>query len=124
MNNYKYLCINGWNKQSMIEHVKEHFKGKSYIKDDSCLGESCLYRAEDGRKCAVGMFVPASLYSPSFEKASAYSILNNNQSLANCMPITITGMALFQVAHDNLDNCLTSDQQRDKLLSWIEENVE
>ncbi len=60
-----YTPINRWTRQKMIDHVKSNFKGKSIGMDGVC-----LYRGPDGKKCAVGLFIPDSEYDPEMERAA------------------------------------------------------
>lgn len=110
----KYQCINGWTKESMIAHIKKEFKGKSV----SVNGEACLYRASEGKKCAVGMFIPEGHYYEGIEGNGYYD--NEMRKFDKFMPLDIAAMTMLQSIHDssNPQNTLNA------MLTWIESNVE
>lgn len=116
--------INGWTKQSMIDHIKKEFKGQSFIDlidDDGDLADRvCAYRGEKGAKCAVGMFIPDGLYDRALEGTGAVALINiDTPALQNRMPLEATDMESLQCVHDDAkaEVCLI------KMLNWIEDNV-
>lgn len=116
--------INGWTKAKMIEHIKANFKGKSVSQISNSFGTSeiCAYRGEQGKKCAVGMFIPDNNYSIRMEKSDKNSaeFVIKNYNLDKDMPLEIRGMEILQNMHDR-----SSEQYvLNNLIEWIEETVE
>jgi hypothetical protein len=109
-----YKCVNGWTKQAMIEHIKKEFKGKSF----DAFNEECLYRGPDGKKCAVGLFIPDSEYHSSMECLSPLSA--ELRDTAQYMPLQMSTMQYLQGVHDISEPSETLND----ILSWIEKNVE
>lgn len=107
-----YKTINGWTKQSMIEHIETEFKGKSITSSGSC-----RYRIGDGKKCAIGMFIPDDKYSKAMEGCINISELSEKYEIS--FPLHPSLMRQLQIIHDSspTDNCLTN------MLAWIENNV-
>lgn len=113
-----FQTINGWTKYSMVLFIKTNFKGAS--RD----GSTCFYRHpdNDGRKCAVGLFIPDDKYEGSMEQKSATTICGYFPSLQSLMPLDPITMEKFQNVHDNED--LDDDEVLDAMIEWINENVE
>lgn len=61
----------------------------------------CLYRGEEGRRCAVGVLIPDELYDPSYESTGAWSL--PDPLLETILPdgMTASDLELIQEAHDN-----------------------
>jgi hypothetical protein len=115
----KYQPINGWTKQSMLDHVKKEFKGKSVIHVGS---ESCVYRGVGGTKCAVGMFIPDEKYHFNMDThlGSVSSVLQAFSDVMLDMPLCLDGLRKFQKSHDNSER----ENTLQDMLNWIENNVE
>lgn len=111
-----FECINGWTKAKMVEHIKKEFKGKSIIEHGDDM--TCVYRGNEGAKCAVGLFIPDELYSTTFEGKPAGMVINSLK-LEEAMPLTITGMVILQRVHDKSQPKTTLSA----ILNWIENNV-
>lgn len=114
-----YKTINGWTKQSMIEHIKKEFKGKSISLD----GERCLYRGPDGKKCAVGMFIPDNKYRSEMDGTAiqnGYSVWNIEKACQDDMPLSADALGYLQSEHD----LSGASETLGTILEWIEENVE
>ena len=111
----KYKALNGWTKAKMIKHIKRNFKGKSMDHTD----KNCLYRAEDGRKCAVGMFIPDELYTVEMEGLSSSAVLREHPELVKFLPLQQNALDALQSVHDEsyLDETLKL------MMDWIKENV-
>jgi len=120
MSNYK--PINGYTKEKIIEVINRDFKGKSFKNSDkSDSGIECLYLSENGKKCAVGLFIPDG--HPAQESTfNASDILFMYKDLINLMPLDI-GIASFQTCHDFLDEKLSIDEQKQVLIKWVKENI-
>lgn len=115
-----YTAINGYTKQTMIDHINANFKGKSFFESpNDFLNQSCLYRGLDGAKCAVGLFIPDDIYDSKMEGRSFSDILNGKPELIKKMPLTEFGMHDLQGVHDDSkpENTLSD------IMKWIDANV-
>lgn len=111
-----FECINGWTKEKMIEHIKKEFKGKSYKINQM----NCMYRGPDGKKCAVGMFIPDDAYNPNMEGKKAIFIEQYcPYNINSVMPLYLYQMAQLQIVHDHSNELNTLKD----MLNWIERNV-
>lgn len=108
----KTECINGWTKNTMIDHIKANFKGKSITTS------GCKYHLED-KKCAAGLFIKDEYYSEALEGKNISSIMEKNASIGYSMPLAANYMDGFQSCHDESN----SDRTLTDMLKWIEENV-
>lgn len=128
--------INGYTKASILAKINSSFQGKAQevFKGDAAeeLAGSCLYRMKDGRRCAVGLFIPDSvetLKSGGFNitiesfKGSATALLSNNPGLREVMPLDVIALNAFQNVHDHMDRTLAIDEQKAVLCAWVNENV-
>lgn len=110
-----YKCINGWTKAQMLAQVKEKFTVRSVDYDGDC-----VYRGQVKGKetmCAVGCFLPDSLYDPQMEGSSADALINE-YGLNSCFPLEEEGMDDFQGVHDH-----EVKYTKRALLNWIKKNV-
>lgn len=117
----KYKTQNGWTKKSMIAHIKAEFKGKSIINDGY---ESCSYRGPNGKKCAVGMFIPDEFYSSKIE-GYVYFEENFDKTVCDFIPellmlMPLETMSELQQVHDESH----PDTTLQEMLTWVENNVE
>ncbi len=64
----------------------------------------CTYRAPDGRRCAVGLFLPDDAYTPDLEGSSIEDIRAKHPSVYACLPraLSISDWRACQTAHDEL----------------------
>ena len=109
--------INSWTKQSIVEHIKKNFKGKSIGPD----GVNCIYRRFDKecvRKCAIGLFIPDESYTLDMEGKRASQVIRDYR-LESYMPLNKDGMCKLQYAHDQSHASSTLDD----MIEWIERNV-
>jgi len=111
-------AINGWTKAKILKHIEDNFKGKSYYTNEDGWEDNCAYRMEDGRKCAVGMFIPDKDYRPAMEGMSASAIVNDYE-LYDKMPFEGEDLNMFQEVHDKSK----PQHAKRKLIKWIKENV-
>lgn len=117
-----YSTINGWTKKSFIEHVKKNFKGKAVITNNFPSFFRCQYLTKDGRKCAVGLFIPDGHIGQT-SSGDVISLLNQHPSLSINMPLNTEAMKIFQNKHDNLNYKESVKTQLACLISWISANV-
>lgn len=110
----KYSPINGWTKTKILDHIKSNFRGKSINDDDKC-----LYRGPEGRKCAVGLFIPDENYDPSMEDITATTFFDKYGN-EKFMPLQASGMLELQRVHDSSESNYTLSS----IIYWINANVE
>lgn len=122
----KFKCINGFTKEKMIDVVNNEFKGKSFVGSSGC-----RYKTYDGRKCAVGMFIPDSKYDEGMDNRSHFGnsvsityLLHYFPNVEVDMPLDHDGLVSFQSCHDGLNLMLSIDKQKEVLLDWINKYVE
>lgn len=115
----KYTPINGWTKRKMIAQINKEFKGKAFNRKK----DMCQYLTPNGKKCAVGCFIPAADLE---EKAGAMNacgsvsgLLNTFPELAKKLPLPKESLGYFQDLHD-----CSKSHTKAKLIKWIKENVE
>ena len=104
------------NKQQVIDVINKEFKGKAY-------DFGCFYLTKDGRKCAIGMFIPDG-HPGQRDQCGVGYLLDKHSDLKSFMPSDDEELLRqFQRAHD----CLLSvadpiDQQRQTLINWVHKN--
>jgi hypothetical protein len=126
-----YKTINGWTKQKMIDHVIAEFRGRSVN-----TSKSCQYRGPNGKKCAIGMFIPDSIYKDDMDGilgrysnvATAYPKIND------FMPLNPMACKYLQDVHDgnskeffdmsSTDVERTDDEVLSDILNFIYAEVE
>jgi len=105
----------------MIDAILKGNNGtKSVKKHPHSPHGGCLYRTEDGNRCAVGCFIPDEVYVPTMDSdtdTSAETVIDR-YDLYQYMPLDAYPMTLMQIRHDNFDDT------HKVLLNWIDENVE
>ena len=110
-----YKTINGWTKETMIQHIKTNFTVKSIY--DGFTGPICAYRGEGGAKCAVGVFIKDEDYA---EWMDDLSTLTQIFSIIKYLPLSIRPLKKLQVIHDKSN----ADETLSDMLNWVEHNVE
>lgn len=109
-----YKCINGWTKEKMLRKLRSRkFEHKSESWDGRC-----LYVADDGNMCGVGMFIPKKMYTKSMEGSNARTVIRKFK-LADKMPLGYAGMEALQAFHDG---CY-SEKAKQEMIDWVKENV-
>lgn len=93
-----YKCINGWTKKKMIDHVVKTFKGRSVNSSGSC-----QYRGPNGKKCAIGMFMPNSFYKKDMDSflGPYTSVATAYPEIHTLMPLETLGCQEMQRVHDS-----------------------
>lgn len=122
-----YKTINGWTKASMIEKLKKEFKGKA-INPEHMESGTCAYLTPDGKKCAVGCFIPDGNPAQHYDGGIlAMKIFKSElfSGIVTHMPLKNEGLLEFQNFHDGkLCNKRESAQdQLDLLIDWVNTNV-
>lgn len=126
--------INGWTKEKVIKHVKENFKGFAFRTNISNGRGLCQYLTKDGKKCAVGLFIPDGHTAQNSEDR-AIVILNQYPELSKRMPLNEDQMNKWQKWHDDAalhrhsfqypeENTeeWSLDRQIDYILEFLDEN--
>ena len=87
-------------KQAIFNKVVQHLRAQKSQAID-VLG--CLYRTEDGKKCAIGCLIPDELYTPNIERLGVRSL--PVAFLQKCIPGYSPDdeglLARLQRVHDN-----------------------
>lgn len=112
-----YQPINGWTKQKMIDYIEANFKGKSINSN----GKTCLYRGPEGRKCAIGLFIPDEKYFESMdtEDLRASDLIKLYPDLHDSMPLAGSALNQLQNAHDYSNKSETLGN----IIQWITNDV-
>jgi hypothetical protein len=114
-----FEAINGYTKESIIQKIESDFKGRA----GDINGYGCEYLTKEGRKCAVGLFIPDG--HPGQECGSDVSgLLDKFPDLTDSMPLPILALDRLQYLHDHrLKGDQTIDRQKSILIDWVEANV-
>lgn len=119
-----FKTINGWTKARMIQEIQTKM-----LDHKSTNGFVCVYRAPDGNRCAMGVFIPDDLYDSKMECKNAHALTQRSshyeifKPLLAVLPLGFEGMTDLQAVHDN-DYIQDTEDPRPRLIKWIEENVE
>jgi hypothetical protein len=114
-----YQPINGFTKETIIETLEKEFKGVSLDEDKG----KCMYRGENGAKCAVGCFIPDEGYDKNMENKIASKLLGQYTKLMEFMPLEPEGLDAMQSAHDKLDAYTRPADALNAMINWVKENV-
>lgn len=128
----KFKTINGFTKESMIAVLKKQFKGQALEGDGNC-----RFLTSEGKKCAVGCFIPDDKYNDCIEGlgVDASTIVDKNtptgvkarffrENYTKFMPLNYSGMGAFQAYHDcKLTYVEHVEAQLNMLINWVNENV-
>ena len=109
--------LNGWTQETVTEHLKKHFKGKSENITDDDYKNECKYRF-DGKKCVAGCFIPDDKYHSNFEGLAIDDVIEDND-LHGIMPLHVDTMEKWQRVHDELSTYLTTDKQLEILTDFL-----
>lgn len=110
---------NGWTKKKMIKHIELNFKGKAIE------NTQCLYKTSDGKKCAVGLFIPENHVGQKYI-GSVSGLLKIYPDLKKSMPTTTGKLKELQFIHDLGNSYFKTDDKRTDeevlcdLISFIE----
>lgn len=113
---------NGWTKEKVIKHIEQNFKGKAYD-ENLCI---CRYKTEDGKKCAVGLFIPKSHEAYRYE-GCVDALIQEYKDLKKVLPMDLESLRKIQNIHDlgNTVFCTDEDFRTNEeilmdLISFIE----
>lgn len=122
-----FQTMNGWTKEKMIEQIKNEMLDHVSANPNVSNRMVCAYRADDGNKCAIGVFIPNEVYNSSMEGRTPLSP-EFWHVLAMYMPLNAHGMWQMQQIHDHSDvlfkNAMRPIDPRPLLIEWIQNNVE
>ena len=106
--------LNGWTREKVEAHVRAEFKGKAESGGDD---GTCLYKTDDGKKCAVGMFISDDIYIEEMEHKTAQSLFRKYPDLIGMMPFSTLNMYDWQNVHDNL---ISNEDQLATMLKFLD----
>lgn len=115
--------INGWTKEKVIKHIEENFKGRAYDVEKNI----CEYLTKDGKKCAVGLFIPDGHKGQKFV-GDVLNLLGKHENLLLKMPFDSEHLLTMQRIHDwrvpdpydqNL-NPQNDEETIDMMISYVE----
>lgn len=106
------------NKQEIIDTINEKFTGQA-VNDKF---GTCQYLTEDGRKCAIGMFIPDG-HPAQHKITDVISLLNEYPDLGRYMPFdNLNTLNKFQDCHDScLDTEMSLEEQKQILIDFVNE---
>lgn len=108
------------NKQYAIDTIKREFRGKAVDLQDTT---QCLYLTDDGKKCAIGCFIPENhpASSPNL-RLGIGDVLYDMPELWKYMPSDdIDDLIWLQHIHDALDESDSVESQKEELINFIKE---
>lgn len=102
------------NEQETFNKVRDHLlKQKCKARDNERV---CMYRAPDGKMCAVGCLIPDELYKEGMEGRTFDMLMEGFPELESIFPLERSFYAELQYIHD--DSC--SDEWEKLLRSFAE----
>ncbi len=106
--------INGFSKEKIIKVIQMRM-----LDHQSYHGGYCRYKAPDGNRCAVGVFIPNGHKSESSTLA-VDRLLEKYSDLLDKMPLGKVGMTVLQIVHDQSRNV----DPRPAIIDWVQKHVE
>lgn len=95
----------------ILNTIEDKFKGKAIAYDDFNFG-SCQYLTDDGRKCAIGLFIPDGHDAQRINN-DVSGLLMDYPGLRKHMPFQDTYLLdVFQLAHDQMNDEESADDQK------------
>ena len=96
--------------QEAYDRIVEYF-----TRPDAKLGLSdagkCVYRGQDGQRCAAGCLIPDEAYDPSFEYKTFFSI--------SCSPGLLDAMGINYDTATFIDQCQSAHDAADDLDAFL-----
>ena len=106
------------NKDKIIEVIRNEFKGQAMNEWKS----DCAYLSPDGKKCAIGIFIPDG-HMAFTQEYGVEELLAFYPDLKKHMPSSdVKLLGKFQEVHDNLNAHSSVEEQRDMLIKFVMEN--
>lgn len=115
-----YKFINKYDLEKTIQVIEREFKGISVNENGMC-----AYRGQDGKKCAVGIFLSDLFCRRNRIEGLSYEDLSSlHPGVTRRMPLDKKGMQSFQLHHDNLpDRDSSVEEQKKSLIKWLKANT-
>lgn len=110
----KSKLINGFTKTDMKYEIIKNYKGRAYDEEI----KKCMYLTGEGKKCAVGCFIPDTSRLAQKHMGGAHSLFDRYPKLSKVMPLDASGMRRFQAFHDYLPA-----KTMGEMLKWIDDNT-
>ena len=86
--------LNGWIDSTIKKTIDKNFTGRGFNKHGVC-----EYLTKDGKKCAVGIFIPDGHKAQTME-GSVRDLLHKFKDLLDIMPLNSNSLFLLQKYHD------------------------
>lgn len=123
----KIKPINGYTKKDIIWYLITFNDGTQ------CMDEvgTYVYENSEGNHCAVGCFIPWNHEGMKLE-GNVKTLLQYYPVLKKCMPLEVAAMEELQEIHDYTgfgkktipSKYAYIDDVRERMLAWVEDNVE
>lgn len=123
-----WSLANGYTKKSVIEKIKKEFKGKAMYSLNinaethaflTCKNDQCAYKTLDGKRCAIGLFLPEEHAALDFT-GDVLMLLDKFPDLRVLMPFEESALLRFQGIHDSLSELLSVEEQTNILVKWVD----
>src|SRR5690242_9312300 len=93
--------------QQAFTNVVKHLRRQgtpAFIDDPEAeKGIRCVYRADDGKKCAIGCLIPDDEYRDVFDDGDGYTLTNVIQAVTALHGLDESMLASLQALHDTVD---------------------
>lgn len=118
-----YKPLNGWTRDKMIRAIEVGMLDHRSMLPGQENGGSCAYRAADGGRCAVGLFIPDDVWHDqprwrSINGDDVGTLLDEYPGLEAYMPLPLDALRDMQVVHDR-----AAGDPRPWLSAWVRANV-
>lgn len=111
------------NPQQLFDDVVNHLRkqgckasGKNLYGDIS----TCLYRGDNGTKCAIGGIIPDELYNPILENRTCHSIMYPTDLSDDKKPLCLQVGNLIGLSNESLADRLQVIHDADNVEDWEE----
>lgn len=87
-------------------------------------GGSCRYKTEDGKKCAIGRFIPDEKYKKSIEGCSVREVMHKNLLSEEILSLGSDFLNSIQGLHDHHDYWIKNgiSKKGEKYIEFIKKN--
>ena len=104
-------------KQEILDTIDREFKGKATTNS-----LDCEYLTPDGKKCAIGVFLPDG-HDAQKKECGVRILLGVYPELWEYMPSANLDILIdFQIVHDRLDWRLPLEKQKQILIDFVEQH--
>ena len=107
--------LNGWTDSTIKKTINKNFTGRAFNEHGVC-----KYLTKDGKKCAVGIFIPDG-HEAQMMEGIVKDLLHKYKDLLDILPLNSNSLLLLQRYHDlNLNfRSLTLKKQKALLFKKI-----